>query len=123
MGQYVVVRDESRYYFNLLASDGHILMTSIVFPTEDECLRGIDCVARAAADAEIEDTTISAFARKESPKFRIYEDMGGHYFFRFVTSEAGDIARSHSYELMESLHRRIERVRGEAGSPISSMEI
>ena len=106
MGQYVVVE-------NLCASNGHILMSSIIFPSKDECLHGIECVRASAADAEIEDSTIDAFDREETPKFRIYEDFDGHYFFRYITHEAGDIARSHTYEHKESLLRRIERTRAE----------
>ena len=64
MGQYVVVENEGRYCFNLCASNGHILMSSIIFPSKDECLHGIECVRASAADAEIEDSTIDAFDRE-----------------------------------------------------------
>lgn len=122
MGQYVVVENEGRYCFNLCASNGHILMSSIIFPSKDECLRGIECVRTSAADADLEDSTIDAFDREKSPKFRIYEDFDGHFFFRFITEDAGDIARSHTYELKESLLRRIERTRAEADSSLAADE-
>ena len=145
MGQYVVVENEGRYCFNLCASNGHILMSSIIFPSKDECLHGIECVRNSAANAEIEDSTIDAFDREPTPKFRIYEDFDGHfffrfitheagdiarshtyfdghYFFRFITHEAGDIARSHTYELKESLLRRIERTRAECDSSLAADE-
>ena len=122
MGQYVVVENEGRYCFNLCASNGHILMSSIIFPSKEECLHGIECVRRSAADAEIEDSTIDAFDREKSPKFRIYEDFDGHFFFRFITEDAGDIARSHTYEHKESLFRRIERTRAEADSSLAADE-
>lgn len=122
MGQYVVVENEGRYCFNLCASNGHILMSSIVFPSKEECLRGVDCVRKSAEDAEVEDSTVDAFDREKSPKFRIYEDFDGHYFFRFITEDAGDIARSHTYELKESLLRRIERTRAEADSSLAADE-
>ena len=109
MGQYVVVENEGRYCFNLCASNGHILMSSIIFPSKDECLH-------------IEDSTIDAFDRESTPKFRIYEDFDGHYFFRFITHEAGDIARSHTYEHKESLLRRIERTRAECDSSLAADE-
>lgn len=122
MGQYVMVENEGRYCFNLCASNGHILMSSIIFPSKEECLRGIDCVRATAADAAVEDSTEDAFDREPSPKFRIYEDFEGHYFFRFITGEAGDIARSHTYELKESLLRRIERTRAECDSSLAADE-
>ncbi len=117
-----MVENEGRYCFNLCASNGHILMTSIVFPSREECLRGIECVRTSAADATIEDSTVDAFDRESSPKFRIYEDFEGHYFFRFITQDAGDIARSHTYDLKESLYRRIERTRAEADSSLAADE-
>ena len=122
MGQYVVVENEGRYCFNLCASNGHILMSSIIFPSKDECLHGIECVRASAENAEIEDSTIDAFDREETPKFRIYEDFDGHYFFRVITHEAGDIARSHTYEHKESLLRRIERTRAECDSSLAADE-
>lgn len=122
MGQYVVVENEGRYCFNLCASNGHILVTSIVFPSREECLQALEVIRRDADRAEIEDTTIDAFDREPSPKYRIYEDFDGYYFFRFITDEAGDIACSHSYEHKESLFRRIERLRAEADSPTAATE-
>ncbi|QOY60200.1 YegP family protein [Thermophilibacter immobilis] len=122
MGQYVVVENEGRYCFNLCASNGHILVSSIIFPSKEECERGIECVRASAPDAEIEDATVDAFDREKSPKFRIYEDFDGHFFFRFITEDAGDIARSHTYEQKESLFRRIERMRAEADSSLAADE-
>lgn len=123
MGQYVVVENEGRWCFNLCASNGHILCSSIIFPSQDECLHGLECMRAEAGNAAIEDSTIDAFDREPAPKFRIYEDFEGRYFFRFITNEAGDIARSHTYELKESLMRRIERTAAEADSPLAAPEV
>lgn len=123
MGQYVVVENEGRWCFNLCASNGHILASSIIFPSQDECLKGIDCLRKEAGNAAIEDSTIDAFDREETPKYRIYEDFEGHYFFRFITNEAGDIARSHTYDNKDSLYRRIERMSAEADSPLAAPEV
>ncbi len=119
MGQYVVVENDGRYCFNLCASNGHILASSIIFPSHDECMQGMEAFKKAVPKANIEDSTIDAFAREESPKFRIYEDMEGRYFFRVITEEAGDIARSHSYEHKESLMRRIEHTQAEVDSSLA----
>lgn len=119
MGKYIVIEHDNRYFFTLTASNGHALMSSIVFSSLEECLHAIDCIKSGAATAELEDTTLNAFARQASPKFRIYEDFNGNYFFRYITDDAGDIAESHTYELKESLLRRIERMRQEAESEVS----
>lgn len=122
MGQYVIVEHGGKYCFNLCASDGHVLATSIVFPSRDECMRGIEDVRTTAKGAQVEDSTVDAFARESSPKFRIYEDMDGLYYFRFITGAAGDIAVSHHYPKKDSLLRRIERMRTEAESSMAAPE-
>jgi uncharacterized protein YegP (UPF0339 family) len=57
MGQYVLNENEGKYLFNLCASNGHIVTTSMVFPSKDDCLDGIDRIRRTAKDAVVEDTT------------------------------------------------------------------
>ena len=103
MGQYVLNEKDGRYLFNLCSSNGHILGTSLVFPSREECLAGVD-----------------AFKREPAPKYRIYETLSGNYFFRFFTKDNGDIFQSHSYEKKESLLRRIERMRNECDSSIAA---
>jgi uncharacterized protein YegP (UPF0339 family) len=122
MGQYVINENKGKYLFNLCSSNGHIIGTSMVFPSREECMIGIDCVTREAEKATVEDTTVDAFDRQPAPKFRIYETMSGNYFFRFFTTENGDIFQSHSYPKKESLLRRIERMRNECTSPVAADE-
>lgn len=120
MGQYVLNEKDGRYLFNLCSSNGHILGTSLVFPSREECLAGIDAVREDAPKAAIEDSTVDAFKREPAPKYRIYETLSGNYFFRFFTKDNGDIFQSHSYEKKESLLRRIERMRNECDSSIAA---
>ena len=122
MGQYVIIENGGRYCYNLCASNGHVLVNSIVFPSRDECLKSIDEMRDTASTAGIEDSTEDAFDRIPSPKYRIYETMDEKYFFRFITSMAGDVARSHEYPKKESLLRRIERMRSECDSSLAHEE-
>ena len=108
MGQYVLNEKDGRYLFNLCSSNGHILGTSLVFPSREECLAGIDAVREDAPTAAVEDSTVDAFKREPAPKYRIY------------TKDNGDIFQSHSYEKKESLLRRIERMRNECDSSIAA---
>jgi uncharacterized protein YegP (UPF0339 family) len=45
------------FRFNLKASNGEIVATSEGYSSKDGAKRGIDAVKRAAAEAEIDDTT------------------------------------------------------------------
>ncbi|MDD5800785.1 MAG: YegP family protein [Coriobacteriales bacterium] len=120
MGQYVINEKDGRYLFNLCSSNGHILGQSLVFPSREECLDGIEAVRKDAPSAAVEDSTVDAFKREPAPKFRIYETLSGNYFFRFFTKDNGDILQSHSYPQKDSLLRRIERMRNEASSSIAA---
>ena len=75
MGQYVLNEKDGRYLFNLCSSNGHILGTSLVFPSREECLAGIDAVREDAPAAAVEDSTVDAFKREPAPKYRIYETL------------------------------------------------
>lgn len=76
MGQYVLNEKDGRYLFNLCSSNGHILGTSLVFPSREECLAGIDAVREDAPTAAVEDSTVDAFKREPAPKYRIYDALG-----------------------------------------------
>lgn len=123
MGQYVLNEKDGRYLFNLCSSNGHILGMSLVFPSREECLAGIDAVREDAPTAAVEDSTVDAFKREPAPKYRIYETLSGNYFFRFFTKDSGDIFQSHSYAKKESLLRRIERMRNECDSSIAADDL
>lgn len=123
MGQYVMVEREDRWYFNLCASDGHILVSSLVFPESVDCRLAIESVQKGAKDAAVEDTTIESYEHCQAPKYRIYQDMSGKFYFRYFDEQGADIAESHKYYHKDSLLRRIERMRYESSSSIASPEM
>lgn len=122
MGQYVLNENEGKYLFNLCASNGHIVATSMVFPSKDDCLDGIERIRRTAKDAAVEDTTAPDWQSVPAPKYRIFQTLSGNYFFRFYPADGNDIAQSHSYPHKDSLLRRIERMRSECGSTLAQDE-
>ncbi len=116
MGQYVLNENEGKYLFNLCASNGHIVATSMVFPSKDDCLDGINRIRKTAKDAAVEDTTSLDWQPMAAPKYRIFQTLSGNYFFRFYPDE------SNSYPHKDSLLRRIERMRAEGDSPLAQSE-
>ena len=119
MGQYILNENEGRYLFNLCASNGHIVATSMVFPSKDDCLEGVERIRKTAKDAAVEDTTSLDWQPMPAPKYRIFQTLSGNYFFRFYPDGGNDIAQSHSYPHKDSLLRRIERRRSEADSSLA----
>lgn len=118
MGQYVVNENDGRYQFNLCASDGHVAAYSIVFPSRHDCERGIEDLRREAPAANIEDGTEKDYERVPAPKFRVYQDLDGKYFFAFIASNGEDLVLSHRYPRKDSLYHRIERVQAESNSSV-----
>lgn len=119
MGQYVVNEKDGKYLFNLAGSNGHILATSMVFPSRDDCLAAIGKVKTSAAGAGIEDTTVDPMIVVPGAKYRIFQTLTGNYFFRFYPAEGEDVVQSHTYPHKDSLLRRIERMRVEGDSSIA----
>lgn len=122
MGRYVLEENDRRYRFVLLDEGGHVICTSCVFPTEAECRAGIALAGKVAPGAGVENGTMEGAPRAEVPKFRIYQNMEGGVFFRLVTTAGTDLVESHTYPHMESLLRRIERMREQCGSPVEENE-
>lgn len=123
MGQYVINENEGRYQFNLCASNGHVVVSSIIYPSRHDCERGIEDLRRQASGANVEDGTEKDFEHLPAPKFRIYQDLDGKYFFAFIGAMGEGMALSHKYELKESLYRRIERTRAECDSSVAAGEV
>lgn len=119
MGQYVVNECDGRYQFNLCASNGHVSVSSIVYPSRNDAERGIEDLRREAPNANIEDGTEKDFVRMPAPKFRIYQDLGGKFFFAFIDATGEDLALSHKYAEKDSMLRRIERVMAECDSSVA----
>lgn len=120
MGQYVVLENKDRYCFNLCDSDGHILAKSIVFPSRDECLDAITAMQSAAKSAPIEDASVDGYVRQGAPKYRVYEDMDGSYYFRYFAANAEDVAQSYVFDNKESLMTRLERMKKESTSSLAN---
>lgn len=73
-GKFVVKKGSTgKYRFNLVATNGQVVLTSEAYESKAKCLNGVRSVAKLAADAVIEDqtaaaTTARATARKTARK-------------------------------------------------------
>ena len=62
-GKFVVKKGSTgKYRFNLVASNGQVVLTSEAYESKAKCLNGVRSVAALAADAVIEDQTASTAA-------------------------------------------------------------
>lgn len=120
MGQYVVLEHNERFFFNLCDSNGHVLASSIVFPSRDECLHTIAELQKDASAAQLEDSSVDPHAIIDGAKYRIYEDMDGTYYFRYFMADSQDVLQSRSYNAKDELLQRIERMRKESTSSLAN---
>lgn len=97
IGRFIITRLPSGdYTFELKAGNGESIAISQTFPTVESCENIIDSIRRNAK-AQIEDRTLSKWKAVPYPKFEIYKDISGEFFFRLKSSSGEVIATSESY--------------------------
>jgi len=96
-----------------------VSVSSIVYPSRNDAERAIEDLRREAPSANIEDGTEKGLRAHAAPKFRIYQDLGGKFFFAFIDATGEDLALSHKYTEKDSMLRRIERVMAECDSSVA----
>ena len=66
-GKFVVKKGSTgKYRFNLVASNGQVVLTSEAYESKAKCLNGVRSVAKLAADAVVEDLTAATATRTSS---------------------------------------------------------
>lgn len=85
------------YSFELRAGNGEAIAAIVqTFPTVESCENIIDSIRRNA-HASIEDRTLAKWKAVPYPKFEIYKDISGEFYFRLKSSNGEVIATSESY--------------------------
>ena len=68
-GKFVVKKGSTgKYRFNLVATNGQVVLTSEAYESKAKCLNGVRSVAKLAADAVIEDQTAAATTAKATTR-------------------------------------------------------
>ena len=94
-----ITGNNGQYYFNLLAGNGQVILSSDAYSTAMERDYGISCVQVNVLDN-------SRFERKISP--------GGKYYFLLKTANGKVIGMSRMYESEASRDNGIEAVKNNA---------
>lgn len=120
MGKFVINKVEAGYNFRLKAGNGETIGTSEIYTAKELCVEGIESVINNAAEAEIEDQTVTGYMKKKQPKFEIYQDQAGKYRFRLLARNGQSILASQAYTVKASCQNGISSVKGNA--PKAEME-
>lgn len=97
IGRFIITKLPSgEYSFELRAGNGESIAISQTFPTVESCENIIDSIRRNA-HAQIEDRTVQRWKAVPYPKFEVYKDLAGEFFFRLKSSSGDMIATSEGY--------------------------
>ena len=61
-GKFVVTQSKKGFQFNLVATNGKVIVTSAVYPTRRNCMLGIESVRKNAPDATVVEESAPARA-------------------------------------------------------------
>ena len=114
MGKFVVRTTKTGIKFDLKATNGEVIATSVVYASKDACLKGIASVQKNAPAAAEEDQTVEGFAVEKHPKFELYADKTGEFRFRLKATNGQVIAVSEGYKRMDSCKNGVESVKKNA---------
>ena len=114
MGKFIVKETKTGIKFDLKATNGEVIATSEVYPTEASCRKGIASVMKNAPVAAVEDQTEEGYAAQKHPKFEIYLDKAGEFRFRLKAKNGQVIAVSEGYKAKTSCINGIESVKKNA---------
>lgn len=114
MGKFVVKEVKSGVKFDLLATNGQVIVTSEVYSSEAACMSGIESVKTNSAVAAVEDQTKEGFATEKNPKFEVYTDKAGEFRFRLTAKNGQIIATGEGYKTYANCINGVESVKKNA---------
>jgi uncharacterized protein YegP (UPF0339 family) len=104
IGKYVIGKAKSgEHYFNLKATNGQVILTSGMFPSMADCLKGIESVREICSDD-------NNFERKKSSNNKPY--------FNLKASDGHILGKSEMYEAIANMEKGISSVKKNGGSNI-----
>ena len=114
MSKFVIRTVSSGVKFDLLASNGQVILTSEVYTTIAACRKGVASVAKNAPIARVENQTEEGYEIAVNPKFEMYLDKAGEYRFRLKAKNGKIVGVSEGYTSKAGCENGMESVRKNA---------
>ena len=112
MGKFVIKQTKTGFTFSLKAGNGETIATGReAFQSIDRVKSEINNVMNSAPDAAVEDQTIEGYQTEKHPKFEIYSDKAGEFWFRLKDADGQVIAISEGYTAKANCKNGIESVK------------
>ena len=111
MSKFVIRASASGYKFDLLATNGQVILSSEVYTSRAAAVKGVACIRANAAQANVENQTEEGFAVERHPKFEMFQDKAGEYRFRLKAKNGKIVGTSEGYSNKAGCLNGIESVK------------
>lgn len=111
MSKFVIRASASGYKFDLLATNGQVILSSEVYTSRAAAVKGAASIRMNAPRADVENRTEENFTPMPHPKFEMYQDKAGRYRFRMKAKNGKIIGVSESYTSKAGCLNGIESVK------------
>ena len=111
MSKFVIRTSASGYKFDLLATNGQVVLSSEVYTSRAAAVKGAASIRQNAAGAQVENRTEEGFTSMSHPKFEMYQDKAGEYRFRLKARNGKIVGTSEGYTNKAGCLNGIESVK------------
>ena len=117
-GKFIITRTHSQEYtFELIAANGESIAKGNTFPNIESCENIIDSIRRNSK-SPVEDRTTDRWKAVTYPKYEIYKNLSGDFYFRLKSASCDIIAYSESYTSKSACIKGIRSIGKNADSEI-----
>ena len=114
MSKFVIRASASGYKFDLLATNGQVILSSEVYTSRAAAIKGVASIRMIAPQAAVENQTEENCAVERHPKFEMYQDKAGQFRFRLKARNGKIVGTSEGYTNKAGCLNGIESVKTNA---------
>ena len=114
MSKYVIKETATGVKFDLLATNGQVILSSEVYTTRASAMKGINSIRNNAPVAGVENQTEEGYETLRHPKFEMYQDKAGEFRFRLKARNGQIVGTSEGYTAKAGCRNGIESVKKNA---------
>ena len=114
MSKFVIRQVSSGVKFDLLATNGQVILTSEVYTSRAAAIKGVASIRLNAPVANVENQTEEGWRIQSHPKFEMYQDKAGEYRFRLKARNGKIVGTSEGYTGKAGCLNGIESVKTNA---------
>ena len=110
MSKFVIRKSATGWKFDLMATNGQVILCSEVYTTLAAVKKGIESIRKSVPTANVENRCEEGWAVMRHPKFEMYQDKAGEYRFRLRARNGKIVGISEGYSNKAGCLNGIESV-------------